>query len=132
MKRQDFQCVISFDMDDFMPFSYIFEPKGADFVFLPVCRFQSAKLNAAIIFPSPEKIKLTLQNHRLNCKQLEQELSKMRSALDKHSEDVDPQFNLRDKATVPKFMKLFWEEQQTCIKASCSSRVIYHPMIYLN
>ena len=98
---------------------------------------QPAKLNAPIKFTSPERIKLTLQDHRLKCKQLEQEVSKMRIALEKHSESVDPQLNEDfqtifsgcDKANIPNFMKLFWEEQQKYVQASCSSSVKYHPMI---
>ena len=61
-----------------------------------------------------------IQNHCLLCKQLEQILSKIRSALDKHGKNVDPQFNEDyktlssgcDNASVPTFMKLFWGEQQ--------------------
>ena len=45
------------------------EYKTATFAHLPIWQFTS-----------PERIKLTLQNERLKCKQLEQELSKMRSA----------------------------------------------------
>ena len=98
---------------------------------------QPAKLNAPIKFTSPKRIKLTLQNQRLKCKQLEQELSKMRSALEKHGESVDHELNEDfqkifsgcDKSTIPNFMKLFWEEQQKYIQASCSSSVKYHPMV---
>ena len=43
---------------------------------------QQAKLNATIKVTSPDKIKLTSENHCLKCKLLEQELSKMRCALD--------------------------------------------------
>ena len=35
-----------------------------------------AHLNAPVKFTSPERIKLTLQGHRLKCKQLEKEVSK--------------------------------------------------------
>ena len=98
---------------------------------------QPAKLNAPIKFTSPERLKLTLQDHRLKCKQLENELSKMRVAIEKHSEPVDAKLNEDfqalfsgcDKTDVPNFMKLFWDEQQKYINASCSSSVKYHPMI---
>ena len=97
---------------------------------------QPAKLNAPIKFTSPERIKLTLQDHRLKCKQLGEELSKMRSAIECHSEIVDPQisndfktiFSGCDTSTVPDFMKLFWGEQQKYIQASSSSSM-YHPMV---
>ena len=47
---------------------------------------QPAKLNAPIKFTYSERIKLTLQDHRLKCKQLGEELAKMRSAIECHSE----------------------------------------------
>ena len=98
---------------------------------------QPAKLNAPIKFTSPERIKLTLQDHRLKCKQLGEELAKMRSAIECHSEIVDPQLSNDFKtifsgcgtSTVPDFMKLFWGEQQKYIQASSSSRMRYHPMV---
>ena len=98
---------------------------------------QPAKLNAPIKFTSPERIKLTLQDHRLKCKQLENELAKMRSAIENHSETVDIELNKDfrtiysgcDSSNVPDFMKLFWDEQQKYIQSSSSSSVRYHPMI---
>ena len=97
---------------------------------------EPAKLNASVKITSPERLKLTLQDHCLICKQLEEELSKMRFAIGKHSETVDSElsndfkqlFSGCDKATVPNFLKLFWDEQQKYIQASCSSSVKYHPM----
>ena len=61
----------------------------------------------------------------------------MRSALEKHGESVANQLNEDfqkifsgcDKAIIPNFMKLFWEEQQKYVQASCSSSVKYHPMV---
>ena len=96
-----------------------------------------AKLNDPIKFTSPNRIKLTLQNNRLKCKQLEQELSNMRSAIEKHSETVRSQisedlkklFSACDQDQVPNFMKLFWSEQQKYIQTCCSNNVKYHPMI---
>ena len=98
---------------------------------------QPAKLNAPIKFTSPERVKLTLQDHRLKCKQLEQELVNMRTALENESESVSSElgedlntlFSGCDKKDVPNFMKLFWEEQQKYIKSSSASSVRYHPMI---
>ena len=60
----------------------------------------------------------------------------MRSALEKHGKSVDHELNEDfqkifcgcDKSTIPNFMKLFWEEQQKYIQASCSSSVKYHPV----
>ena len=42
----------------------------------------TAKLNPPVRFTSPEKIKLTLQQKRLECKQFEREICNMRKALD--------------------------------------------------
>ena len=83
------------------------------------------------------RLKLTLQDHRLKCKQLEDELFKMRTAIETLSEIVDTELNQdfqtifsgRDKTDVPNFMKLFWEEQQQYIQSSCSSSIRYNPMI---
>lgn len=98
---------------------------------------QPAKLHAPIKFTSPQRVKLTLQDHRLECKQLKDELSKMREAIEKHSGIVDDElstdfqtlFSGCNQSDVPPFMKLFWDEQQKYIKSSCSSSVRYHPMI---
>ena len=78
-----------------------------------------------------------MQDHRLKCKQLEQELVNMRTALENESksvsselgEDFNTLFSGCDKKDVPNFMKLFWEEQQKYIKSSSASSVRYHPMI---
>ena len=48
----------------------------------------AAKLNAPVKLTSPDRIKLTLQQKRLECKQLERELSNMRKALDSESKKV--------------------------------------------
>ena len=47
-----------------------------------------AKLNAPVKFTSPDRIKLTLQQKRLECKQLEREISNMRKALDNDNKKV--------------------------------------------
>ena len=76
---------------------------------------QPAKLNAPIKFTSPERVKLTLHDHHLKCKQLEQELVNMRTALENETESVSSElgedfntlFSGCDKKDVPNFMKLF-------------------------
>ena len=98
---------------------------------------QPAKLNAPIKFTAHERIKLTMQDHRLKCKQLEDELGKMQSAIEYHSKPVDPELSNDfktllsgcDTFTVPNFMKLLWDEQQKYIQDPSSSSVQYHPMI---
>ena len=47
-----------------------------------------SKLNALVKFTSPDKIKLTLQQKKLECKQLESEIFNMRKALDIDSKKV--------------------------------------------
>ena len=47
-----------------------------------------AKLNAPVKFTSPERIKLTLQQKTIECKQLKREISNMRKALDRDSKKV--------------------------------------------
>ena len=98
---------------------------------------QPAKLKAPIKFTSPERIKLTLQNERLKCKQLETQISEMRAEINKSSEQISPEmssdlisiFTGCDKKSVPPFMKLFWEEQQKYLQSSTASSIRYHPMI---
>ena len=98
---------------------------------------QPAKKNAPVKFTSPGRLKLTLQANRLKCKQLEEEIIKMRSAIKEHGEKVDFQLNNDfrqlfsgcEKSAVPDFMKLLWDEQQKYLQSSHSSSVRYHPMI---
>ena len=94
-----------------------------------------AKLNAPIKFTSPERVKITLQETRLECKQLKAELASMKKAIEKHGEVVDETLSgdfktlFSKSKNVPNFMKLFWDEQQKYIQSSCSSSIRYHPMI---
>ena len=94
-----------------------------------------AKLNAPIKFTSPGRVKLTIQHHRLKCKQLESRIEEMQTALEKCSENVTPELNNDlitiycgiEQNNIPPFMKLFWEEQQKYLKSSSSSSIRYHP-----
>ena len=96
-----------------------------------------AKLNAPIKFASPDRIKLTLQHKRLECKQLEDQDSNMKKALDNDSQIVGPElptdfqklFSQSNEKDVPPFMKLFWQEQQKYITLSITSYIRYHPVI---
>ena len=98
---------------------------------------EPAKLNAPVKFTSPERLKLTMQHQRLQCKQLKQQIEDMNTSLEKHSRQVSPEldedfttlFSGVNQKEVPPFMKLFWEEQQKYIRASSASSVRYHPMI---
>ena len=44
---------------------------------------EPAKLNAPIKHTRPERLKLTIQHHRLQCKQLEEEINNMKLSLEK-------------------------------------------------
>ena len=96
-----------------------------------------AKLNAPVKFTSPDRLKLTLQQQSLECKQLEEQLENMRKALEKESKIINPELNNdlvtlfsgSDQKDAPPFMKLFWEEQQKYIKSSSPTSIRYHPMI---
>ena len=96
-----------------------------------------AKLKAPISLTSPEKIKLTLQNYRLENKQLKSEIIQMQREIQGKSLTVNNDLekdlvNIMSNANskdVPPFMKLFWEEQQKYLSASSSKSVRYHPMI---
>ena len=98
---------------------------------------EPAKLNAPIKNTRPERLKLTIQNHGLQCKQLEVEINKMKASLEMESQPVDSElckdfitlFSGCDQEHVPPFMKLFWEEQQKYLSSSSSSSIRYHPMI---
>ena len=48
-----------------------------------------AKLNAPIKFTSPERVKLTMQNYRLENKELKFELSKLKEEIESKSIPVD-------------------------------------------
>ena len=95
------------------------------------------KLKAPIKFTSSEKVKLTLQQHRLENIQLHSQIDKMKSALENCSQKFNPELNNdlisifsgTDQQKIPPFMKLFWKEQQRYLKCSTSSTIRYHPII---
>ena len=95
------------------------------------------KLNAPMKFTSPYRIKLTLQHKGLECKQLEEQISNMKKALNNDSHIASPElatdfqklFFQSNEKYVPPFMKLFWQEQQKYITLSSPSCIRYYPMI---
>ena len=98
---------------------------------------QPVKLYAPVTRTNPVKLKLALQEHRLQYKQLESELAITRTALELNSEKVSPElgadfvslFSGCDQKDVPPFMKLFGEEKQKYVQSSSKSSIRYHPMI---
>ena len=95
-----------------------------------------AKLNAPVRFTSPDKSKLTLQQKRSKCKQLEREIFNMRKALDSDSKKVSSKLSSAfqklfapfNEKEIPPFMNLFWEEQQKYITLSIPASIRYHQM----
>lgn len=94
-----------------------------------------AHLNAPVSKTDPERIKLTLQELRLKCAQLEQALFEMRVELEKSSMEIDNELSndfvkILDSADtkITPFMKLFWQEQRKLFTRSTTG-VRYHPMI---
>ncbi|PFX26882.1 hypothetical protein AWC38_SpisGene8467 [Stylophora pistillata] len=83
----------------------------------------------------PERIKLTLQEQRLKCAELEQELNEMRAAIVKTNNEVDHElsndfaktFEEADDKITP-FMSLFWQQQKKLFSSSRTG-VRYHLMI---
>lgn len=96
---------------------------------------QPAKLFAPISQTLAARIKLTLQNQRLRCSQLESEIEKIRNELANSSVEIDHEMsndfvkilsNAGENMTP--FMNLFWQQQKQLF-SSCSQGVRYHPMV---
>ena len=92
-----------------------------------------AKLNAPVRFTSPDKSKLTLQQKRSKCKQLEREIFNMRKALDSDSKKVSSKLSSAFQKLFAPFNEkeippLFWEEQQKYITLSIPASIRYHQM----
>ena len=94
-----------------------------------------AHLNAPVTKTNPEWIKLTLQDQRLECAQLEQALSEMCVELEKSSMDIDNELSndsikILDSADtkITPFMKLFWQKQRKLFTRSTTG-VHCHPKI---
>ena len=97
-----------------------------------------AKSNTLIKFTSLDRIKLTLQRKRLECKQLEEEISNMKKALDNDdSHTVSPElstdflklFSQSNKKDGPPFIKLFSQEQQKYITLSSPRCIRHQPVV---
>ena len=94
-----------------------------------------AKLKAPVSATSSQRIKVTLQQHRLKCAQLEKEIMAMRQELSRASVQVSEHLN-RDlldlmssySPNMSPFMKLFWDQQQKAMQRS-SKGARFHPMI---
>ena len=96
---------------------------------------QPAKPKAPVSATSSHRIKLTLQQQRLKCNQLEQELQKIKEMLQMSNLQVDKTLNNdfinilnANQKNVTPFMKLFWEQQQKLFRSD-DRGARYHPMI---
>ena len=94
-----------------------------------------AHVKAPVSKTDPVRLKLTLQEQRLRCFELERELCEMRSELQKSSVNVDHELSndfakLLSSANneITPFMSLFWQQQQKLFSSSATG-VRYHPMI---
>ena len=94
-----------------------------------------AKANAPVSITHPHHLKLALQQQRLKCKQLEGELTKMKSAIQKSGLVLQSEFSqdiqsimTGNKEKLTPFMKLFWQQQQEAFTKSPNG-IRYHPMI---
>jgi hypothetical protein len=94
-----------------------------------------ASNKAPVSLTSPNRIKLTLQAQRIQCKQLEHEIEKMKIEVDKKSIPVTNDLSndllsiisdSSDKMTP--FIKLFWDQQKKIASRAAQGRR-YHPMI---
>ena len=85
---------------------------------------------------SPKRLKLTLQQHRIENKELNTKIVHLNDEIQKSAVSTSPSLNndlvsimsSADPSKVCPFMKFFWEEQQKYIQSS-STGVRYHPTI---
>ena len=94
-----------------------------------------AHIKAPISKTHPDRVKLTLQNQRLRCAELERQLEEMKIEIQKNSVEVGHDlsndftsiFSNADKEVTP-FMNLFWQQQKKLFTSS-GTGVRYHPML---
>jgi len=97
---------------------------------------EPAKPNAPISFTSPDRLKLTIQNYRIENKELKSEINKLQNEIKKSSVSTSDSLNsdltaimsAASPEKVSPFMKMFWEQQQKYIQSSLTG-VRYHPMV---
>ena len=87
----------------------------------------AAKLHAPVKHTAPERIKLTLQNYRIENKSLNSEIEQIKLEIKNksldikdnslHNDFVSTMLNA-DNSKIPPFMIFFWEEQQKYLSSS--------------
>ena len=94
-----------------------------------------AKPKVPVSLMSPDRIKLTLQDQRLKCEQLQEKIDDMAIELKKSSFSVDNKlsgnliqvFSNAERSNVTDFMNLCWQQQQKLFSSSAKA-VRFHPM----
>ena len=97
---------------------------------------EPAKLNAPGSLTSSKRLLLTVQNYRIENKELKSQVARLQEELKNSSvststaldNDLVSIMSSADQSKVSPFMKFFWEQQQHYIKTS-STGVRYHPAI---
>ena len=97
---------------------------------------EPAKSNAPISHTSSQRIKLTLQNIRLENKSLKNEIDEMKKTIASNNVPVNEElnndmvsiFSNADQDQMPPFMKFFWDEQQKYLRCNPNG-IRYHPSI---
>ena len=94
-----------------------------------------AKINAPISQTSSECLEITIQNYRMENKELKMKLEQLQEEISKASSPVSADLSNDFKSIILEtdqrkslpFMRLFWEEQQKYLHSS-PNNVKYHPM----
>ena len=100
-----------------------------------------AKPNAPISMTSPERIKLTLQNHRIKNRELQARIETLQNEISLSAISVSNNLNSdlvsimsnADSSKVSPFMKFFWEQQQKYLQSSSSGVLVSpndHQIVY--
>ena len=95
---------------------------------------QPAKLKAPITLTSPNRLKLTIQEQRYKCADLEKQLEEMKLELEKSSIVVDElsddfiKIYSNNPNEVTDFMNLFWQQQMKLFSSNPKG-LRFHPMI---
>ena len=95
-----------------------------------------AKLKAPVSFTSPQRLKLTLQEQRLKCSQLENKIMQMTSELERSSIFIDKEVGQdiikilggTDEKNITPFMNLFRQQQQKLFTSNPKG-LRFHPMV---
>ena len=98
---------------------------------------RTCKITAPISKTTPQRIKITLQKSRLKCKQLQQELNKVKKELQHLSFSIDKQLHNKfieilseNNNKLTPFMNLFWQQQKNLVSYNPKG-MRYHPMILI-